>query len=268
VILYKRHHHKLDTFGIGLFLFLFFKPPDMLTQHHDRYTAADHQVWNILFERQKTNLQDKAHPRYLACLSDLGEVLNGDGIPQFDHLSDTLEARTGWRIEVVPGLIPVPDFLDMLAAKRFPSSTWLRRMDQLDYLEEPDMFHDIFGHVPLLADTRYADLMHRIGLLGQRLGHTDLVLEGIERLYWFTIEFGLTQHNDQTRIYGAGILSSFGETNAIFAPDAELHQQPFVSDRVLDQPFRKDELQQQYYILDRWEELFETDRCLELALCH
>ena len=123
----------------------------MMKQHYDNYSETDHNVWQTLFERQTNNLQDKACQDYLDCLQILSPVLHANRIPDFDELDEVLGNQTGWTIEVVPGHIPVRDFFALLAQKKFPSSTWLRSMDQLDYLEEPDMFHDIYGHIPLLA---------------------------------------------------------------------------------------------------------------------
>ena len=134
-----------------------------MIQQYDKYKQEDHEVWKILFERQVENLQDKASSMYIDCIKNMSSVLNAKQIPDFRKLDDFLLAKTGWSIEVVKGLIPVDDFFELLSNKRFPSSTWLRSRAQLDYLEEPDMFHDIFGHVPLLINEEYSALMHQIG---------------------------------------------------------------------------------------------------------
>jgi phenylalanine-4-hydroxylase len=177
-------------------------------------------------------------------------------------LSDALLKATGWQIEVVPGLIPTVAFLQLLKEKKFPSSTWLRSMAQLDYLEEPDMFHDIFGHVPLLFDPEYANLMQAIGELGIRHQSNPSVIDAIERFYWYTIEFGLSSHNENMRIYGAGILSSFGETNAIFSPTAPPIDAYNLND-ILTRPFRKDEMQTRYFLLPQLETLYEQEQILQ-----
>jgi phenylalanine-4-hydroxylase len=138
-----------------------------MIQQYDKYKQEDHAVWKILFDRQVDNLQDKASSMYMNSLNTMSTVLNAKQIPDFRRLDDFLLAKTGWSIEVVKGLIPVDDFFELLSNKRFPSSTWLRSRAQLDYLEEPDMFHDIFGHVPLLINEEYSDLMHQIGKLSK-----------------------------------------------------------------------------------------------------
>ncbi len=130
-----------------------------MNQHYEHYTKADQEVWKLLFTRQAENLANKACREYLRALEVLEPVLNANAIPRFPELDSVLMRTTGWTIEVVPGHIPVNDFFDLLARRRFPSSTWLRNKEQLDYLEEPDMFHDIFGHIPLLVDPSYADFM-------------------------------------------------------------------------------------------------------------
>jgi len=134
-----------------------------MVQDYNAYTATDRQVWNALYSRQRENLSDKADPRYLACLDQLLPVMNADKIPNYDDLNAALGAATGWSIHVVPGLIPVEEFFVLLAQRKFPASTWLRKPEELDYLEEPDMFHDIFGHIPLLLDPQYAQFMEDFG---------------------------------------------------------------------------------------------------------
>ena len=226
-------------------------------QNYQNYSREDHQVWNILFERQVQNLQGKAAKPYLDCLEKAKSVLHAEAIPNFEHLNPFLSAETGWTIEVVKGLIPVEEFFALLAVRKFPSSTWLRSMAQLDYLEEPDMFHDIFGHVPLLFHAEYADFMQRFGELGLHCLDDAEQVAALERLYWFTIEFGLCKENGQTRIYGAGILSSYGEAKAIFEKTAH-EARPFRLEEVLNHQFRKDVLQSVYYILSDFNTLFST----------
>jgi len=228
-----------------------------MRQHYADYSNEDHQVWQTLFERQYTNLPGKAIPEVLDCLSLGINVIHGKGIPDFRQLNVELKKATGWTIEVVPGLIPVEDFFRLLVNRRFPSSTWLRRMSQLDYLEEPDMFHDIFGHVPLLFNEAYADFMQEFGRIGLQCIDTPHWVAALERLYWFTIEFGLCYEAGALRIMGAGILSSFGETNQIFEPDAyELRN--FDLESVLHHSFCKSEMQTIYYALPRFTDMFDV----------
>ena len=162
-----------------------------MKQNMQNYTPTDQLVWRTLFNRQVKNLETKGSPIYLECLKKMNPVLHGDTIPNFTEINTWFKNYTQWQIEVVPGLIPVEDFFELLANKKFCSSTWLRSMEQLDYLEEPDMFHDVFGHIPLLADPNFSEFAHQFGKLGQSFKGNQIVLTQLQRLYWFTIEFGL-----------------------------------------------------------------------------
>lgn len=226
-----------------------------MKQEWNAYTEEDHAVWKILFERQVNNLRDKAWSNYLECVSKAG--LQPERVPDFHLVEKALDEHTGWKIEVVPGIIPVTEFLGLLHRKKFCSSTWLRSRAQLDYLEEPDMFHDIFGHIPLLADKAYADFVERFAALGIRFAQNEKALLLLERLYWFTIEFGLVQENGKLKILGAGLLSSFGETNHVFSGKVEL--KPFSVPGVLSQAFRNDQVQNLYFVLDN---IYDLWNCL------
>lgn len=219
-----------------------------MIQQYDKYKQEDHEVWKILFERQVENLQDKASSIYIDCLKQMNDVLHANHIPDFRQLDEFLLTKTGWSIEVVKGLIPVDDFFELLSNKRFPSSTWLRSRAQLDYLEEPDMFHDIFGHVPLLIHEEYSNLMHQIGKLSKTRKYDKEFVCIMERFYWFTIEFGLVKEKDQRKIYGAGIISSFGESKAIYS--ADIRVKPFSISEVINHDFTKSEMQQEYFEVD------------------
>ena len=227
-----------------------------MRQEYEKYQAKDQATWNTLYERQIINLKDKASSEYLASLKALQPELSGDEIPHFENLDRRLKAATGWEIEVVPGLIPVGEFFDLMARRRFCSSTWIRKPEQLDYLEEPDMFHDIFGHVPLLMNPVYAEFMQRFGLIGQKFaGNTEAEIQ-LERLYWYTIEFGLIYENDRPTIFGAGILSSYGESKQIF--DSNIKILPFDIQQVLSHAFRKEVMQTEYYALESIDQLAES----------
>ena len=216
-----------------------------MQQHFDRYKKEDHRVWGVLFERQVRNLEDKASSAFLDCLLELEPVLHAELIPDFNLLNAALIEKTGWQIEVVPGHIPVRDFLSLLSERKFPASTWLRSMEQLDYLEEPDMFHDVFGHIPLLMDEAYAQFMHEFGRIGMRWSANDQAIQSLRSLYWFTIEFGLTENHGNRGIYGAGILSSFGESKQVFEDQTQVF--PFELDAILSTEFRTDVMQNQYF---------------------
>jgi phenylalanine-4-hydroxylase len=236
-----------------------------MKQQYDHYTPGHQQVWRLLFDRQIANLQDKASAAYLQSIGAMKDALHSHSIVRFDLLNEVLMQRTGWQIHVVPGLIPAEDFLAFLAERKFCSSTWLRNMQQLDYLEEPDMFHDIFGHVPLLLDEDYATFMQRLGTLGARYAGNPEAIAMLERYYWFTIEFGLIREGGVTRIYGAGIMSSFGEAKSIYTAHAVIR--PFSLAHILEHGFVKSELQNEYFEIASYSQLYgsmdEFERILE-----
>lgn len=225
-----------------------------MNQEYSKYTEEDHEVWGILFRRQTQNLQDKACREYLDALQEMSEVMHEGKVPDFGEVDEVLMAKTGWSIEVVPGLIPVEDFFALLAQQKFCSSTWLRKKSQLDYLQEPDMFHDTFGHIPLLMNEVYAGFVHRFGLLGLKFMHDPKKLVQLQRLYWFTIEFGLFSPGNT--IYGAGIISSYGETNHIWNDGVEV--KPYSIKRVMDQHFINSEIQPFYFGVGDFSQLYHS----------
>lgn len=225
-----------------------------MIQEYKKYNNEDHEVWGILFDRQTNNLQNKACREYLDALVEMRQVMHGEKVPDFRQLDKLLLAKTGWSIEVVPGLIPVEDFFALLAQRRFCSSTWLRKKSQLDYLQEPDMFHDTFGHIPLLMNEVYAEFVYRFGQLGLKYMHNVDKLVKLQRLYWFTIEFGL--FDQVNSIYGAGIISSFGETNHIWNDGVEVL--PYNIERVMNQHFINSEIQPFYFAISNFEELYHS----------
>jgi len=240
-----------------------------MKQNFENYTTEDFSVWETLFNRQVKNLKDKSCKEYLSCLDQLSGVLKETSIPKFEELNNALEQKTGWTIEVVPGLIPVEDFFKLLSQKKFCSSTWLRSMVQLDYLEEPDMFHDIFGHIPLFMNKEYGDFAQKMGELGVRFKDSEQVLLELQRLYWFTIEFGLLK-GGVPKIYGAGIISSFGETNFIYEKGAEIL--PFNLAEIIKTDFCNSQIQTKYFLLSSFEELYSSifkyeKQLEELASC-
>ena len=226
-----------------------------MKQEFEKYTQEDKDVWKILFDRQIKNLQGKASDHYLNALDSMKEVLNSGSMPNFKDINNWFQSSTGWEIYCVPGLIPVDEFFILLSEKKFPSSTWLRSMEKLDYLEEPDMFHDVFGHVPLLSNPIFSDFIHEFGNLGKSLINDEEKLIMLQRLYWFTIEFGLIQE-EEVKIYGAGIMSSFGE--AISSLNEETEKKKFKREEVLNMEFITTEMQSFYFVIDSLEELFES----------
>lgn len=232
-----------------------------MKQEFEKYTADDLHVWKTLFERQVNNLKDKASSKYLMALNDMKEVLNADSLPNFELINTWFKSTTGWEIYCVPGLIPVDTFFTLLSEKKFPSSCWLRSMDKLDYLEEPDMFHDIFGHVPLLSNPIFSNFIHSFGKLGKMSINNEEKLLMLQRLYWFTIEFGLIKENE-VKIFGAGITSSFGES--ISSLQHETLKRIFHLDEVLNTTFITTEIQSFYFVIESFDELF--DSILQLSL--
>ena len=220
------------------------------------YTDIDHAICRRLFERQSRLLPGRACDQYLAGLDGLGVA--ADGIPEFERLSDILDRATGWRIVAVPGLVPDEVFFAHLAARRFPVTNWIRRPEQMDYLQEPDVFHDVFGHVPMLMDPVFADYMAaygRGGLKALALG----ALPKLARLYWYTVEFGLIRTAEGLRIYGSGIVSSHGET-LYCLKDPKPDRILFELLRVMRTTYRIDAYQDCYFVIDSFEQLFDATR--------
>jgi phenylalanine-4-hydroxylase len=226
-------------------------PDWTVVQHADLYSDEDQAVWRLLVERQSALAEKHACAEFLDGLSTLGI---GDTIPNFAAVNDKLEKLTGWRIVGVPGLIPDAAFYDHLAHRRFPVTVWIRKRSELDYLVEPDLFHDFFGHVPLLSNKVFADYMQRYG---QRAMEAGAEIDLLARLYWYTVEFGLIRTPRGLKIYGAGILSSATEvTHAIEAADVE--RLPFEAAQVMHRPYEIDRLQNTYFVLDDFRQLFEA----------
>ncbi|MGH6795294.1 MAG: phenylalanine 4-monooxygenase [Methylocella sp.] len=216
-----------------------------IPQGFERYSEADHRTWTTLYERQAGILPGRACDEFLHGLDALD--LRGQGIPDFRQMNEKLLALTGWQVVAVPGLVPDAVFFDHLANRRFPAGNFIRGADELDYLELPDIFHDVFGHVPMLTNPVFADYMQAYGKGGRRalsLGH----LANLARLYWYTVEFGLLETHKGLRIYGAGIVSS--KTETIFAlSSASPNRLGFDLERVMRTLYRIDDFQQVYFVI-------------------
>jgi phenylalanine-4-hydroxylase len=222
-----------------------------IDQNWEAYTAAEHAVWRTLYERQTKLLPSRACAEFLAGMAAL--PIGAERIPDFRRLSDVLMRRTGWQVVAVPGLVPPEVFFEHLANRRFPAGQFIRQPDQLDYIEEPDVFHDVFGHVPMLMHPVLADYLQAYGeggLRAQRLG----ALEQLSRVYWFTVEFGLVAENQAPRIYGAGIVSSHSETR-FSLDDRSPHRLAFDLTRVMRTRYRIDDFQETYFVLDSLDDL-------------
>lgn len=220
------------------------------------YTAEEHAVWKILFERQTALLPGRACDEFVEGMRDL--PLEADQIPDFRALNDVLKPKTGWEIVAVPGLVPDDVFFAHLANRRFPSGQFIRQANQLDYLQEPDVFHDVFGHVPMLMNPVMADFIQAYGeggLRAQKLGTLSL----LARVYWYTVEFGLVQQANGLRLYGAGIASS--RTESVFCLDDDSpHRVAFDLPRVMRTHYRIDDFQEIYFVLNHLDDLLELAR--------
>lgn len=228
-----------------------------LEQPYARYSQADHAVWRQLYARQRELLKGRASEVFMQGIERLG--LPEARVPRFDAVNARLTPATGWTIVAVPGLLPERAFFEQLAARRFPVTWWMRRADQLDYLEEPDCFHDLFGHVPLLTDPVFADCLQAYGRLALGVADEPRALELLARLYWYTVEFGLIREQGALRIYGAGIVSSAGESR--YSLDSEVpNRLGFDLERVMRTQYRIDTYQQTYFVLDDFAQLHALAR--------
>jgi phenylalanine-4-hydroxylase len=229
-------------------------PDFRVSQHYEAYTADEQAIWRTLYERQLGLMSEHAAPEFVAGLRLLGA--DATRIPVLDQASERLQRLTGFEVIAVPGLIPEADFFAHLAERRFPVTVWMRRRDELDYLVEPDLFHDFFGHVPMLAHTVFANFIQAYGALGAR-AQGPAQLKMLARLYWYTVEFGLVATSRGLRAYGAGILSSSGET--VYATRASGPARiGFDLKRVLRTNYLIDAYQKTYFVLDDIEQLFDS----------
>ena len=221
-------------------------------QDYAAYTAADHDTYRRLYERQRALLPGLASQAFIDALPSLGA---SDRIPRFEAVNERLYKATGWELVGVPGLIPEVPFFTLLANRKFPVTDWIRKPEEFEYIVEPDIFHDLFGHVPLLFNRVFADYVQRYGqggLKAQGLGSCEM----LSRLYWYTIEFGLIREAGQLRAYGAGILSSSGEL-AYSVQSPEPQRIPLQLERTMRTRYKIDTYQQTYFVIDSFEQLFE-----------
>jgi phenylalanine-4-hydroxylase len=228
----------------------------VVEQPWEAYTAVDHDVWAQLFERQRRLLVGRASDEFLVAQDAMG--MTPDAIPKFAELNDILEKATGWTLVGVEGLLPELTFFEHLANRRFPVTWWIRKPEQLDYLAEPDLFHDLFGHVPLLMNPVFADYMAAYGRGGVKAhGIGPEALVNLTRLYWYTVEFGLIQQPDGLRIYGSGIVSSKGES--IYCLDsAAPNRIGFDLERIMRTRYRIDTFQKTYFVIDSFEQMLQA----------
>ncbi|MFZ6721508.1 phenylalanine 4-monooxygenase [Undibacterium sp. Ji49W] len=217
------------------------------------YTEEQHALWRKLYQRQMELLPGRACDEFIAALHKMDAA---DGIPRFERTSEELFAATGWRIVAVPGLIPELTFFEHLANRRFPITVWLRKPEEFNYIVEPDVFHDYFGHVPMLFNPIFADYMQlygKGGLKAMKLGGLDY----LARLYWYTVEFGLIRTDQGLRIYGAGILSSGGEVEYCLKPGTTSRHIHLDIERCLQTLYKIDSYQETYFVIDDFQQLFD-----------
>ncbi len=225
----------------------------LIDQGWQDYTAEEHETWQMLYERQMEVLEPQVCSEYLEALETLG--FTSQKIPNFHEVNGRLREITGWEIVATGGLVKSKAFFDMLTDRKFPSGNFIRRRDQLDYLEEPDIFHDLFGHIPLLSNHSYADYMREYGKGGARALKYKTT-KNLARLNWWTIEFGLIKKPEGLKIYGAGLCSSFGEAKYCLRNPSAHHVQ-FDLDRCMRTRVYLNDLQPIYFVIDSFESLFE-----------
>lgn len=225
-----------------------------MRQNYSSYTREDFQVWETLFIRQMEALKGRVCKNYLEGMKLLDFRYNH--IPDFRKVNPILRKATGWELEVVPGIVPSKDFFEMLAEKRFPATTWLRKMSQLDYIEEPDMFHDVFGHVPLLANMEFSNFLKGISDIALRHIDDEFAVEMMSRVYWWTVEFGLIREDHEMKIYGAGLMSSIGE--AKHSLSGKPAKNAFEIPMLLQSGYVIDSFQPKYFVIASFEQLYHS----------
>lgn len=229
------------------------RPDWTIDQGWEHYTAEEHGVWKTLFERQTKLLPGRACDEFVQGMRDL--PIGAEQIPDFRRLSEVLMKRTGWQVVAVPGLVPDEVFFEHLANRRFPSGNFIRQPHELDYLQEPDVFHDVFGHVPMLMNPAIADYIQAYGEGGLRARQLGM-LDNLARVYWYTVEFGLIEQPDGLRIYGAGIASS--RTESVFClEDPSPNRIRFDLERVMRTRYRIDDFQESYFVIRHLDELLQ-----------
>jgi phenylalanine-4-hydroxylase len=228
----------------------------LVEQPWEQYAPEDHATWGTLFQRQRALLVGRACEEFLSAQDAMG--MSPHQIPRFDQLNQVLGAATGWQLVGVEGLLPELDFFEHLAHRRFPVTWWIRRPDQIDYIAEPDLFHDLFGHVPLLMNPLFADYMAAYGRGGVKAhGIGQDALAALTRLYWYTVEFGLIRTPQGLRIYGAGIVSSKGES--LYSLESEApNRLGFELERVMRTRYRIDTFQKSYFVIDSFQQLIQA----------
>jgi phenylalanine-4-hydroxylase len=230
------------------------KPARPTKQIYSNYTEEDFSVWEILYKRQMNILEPVVSEEYLKAIGKVNFTANR--IPHFGETDVLLQKHTGWSIETVPNICPDKEFFEFLSQKKFTATCWLRTKEQLDYLEEPDMFHDVFGHIPLLSNNAYCEFFKGISEIALDYHENAEAISLLSRIYWFTIEFGLMRESGKLKIYGSGIISSNSET--IHAIDKKTTKLDFDVEQMLNTPYRTDIIQDKYFVVDSFDQLFHS----------
>ena len=235
--------------------------PYLVTQDWAAYTPEQHARWAELVGRRMPQLREHACREYLDGFEQIG--LHEDRLPELAAVSARLAPRTGWQSSAVSGFLPADAFFEMLAARMFPTTTWLRSREQMEYTPEPDIFHDVFGHVPMHAHPVFADFLQRYGTLCARL-HDARDLERLGRLFWFTVEFGVIRQDGGIKVYGSGLISSHGECSRVLSGGCEVRE--FELGAVLDQEMQTSEMQPVLYAVESFEQIYEATKEAERRL--
>lgn len=225
-----------------------------MRQEYDKYTPEHHQVWELMYKEQIDILTTRATKTYLEGIETA--QFEAHKIPRFTVINEALKTLTGWQVYAVPGIIDNKPFFELLAQKQFPATTWMRSLAQLKYIEEPDMFHDVFGHVPLLSEPYFAEFLNGLSQIALEFIESPTAVELMARIYWYTIEFGLIKEEETIKIYGAGILSSPGES--IYSLGTTPEHFAFDLDKILGTPYIKDKFQRQYFIAESYQQLYNS----------
>jgi len=236
-----------------------FAAPFLIEQDWKAYTPEQHAVWSELVQRRMPQLRRHACAEYLDGFEQIG--LKEDRLPDLKAVSALLEPRTGWESTPVSGFLPANAFFEMLAARRFPTTTWLRSRESMDYTPEPDIFHDVFGHVPMHAHPVFADFLENYGKICAQVIDQPEALERLGRLFWFTVEFGLIRQNGEIRVYGSGLISSHGECTRVLNGGCEVRD--FNLDEVLAQEFDTGAMQPVLYAVESFEQIYEATKQAE-----
>lgn len=230
--------------------------PFLIEQDWKAYTAEQHAVWAELVSRRMPQLREHACAEYLDGFSQIG--LQEDQLPDLKAVSARLAPRTGWASTPVSGFLPADAFFEMLAARKFPTTTWLRSRESMDYTPEPDIFHDVFGHVPMHAHPVFGDFLEHYGQICAAVIDRPEALERLGRLFWFTVEFGLIRQGGEIKVYGSGLISSHGECTRVLAGGCEVKD--FDLDAVLNQQFQTSEMQPVLYAVESFEQIYEATK--------